>query len=665
MALNNPNDISLKVGFDIDKFTQSLNQTNSLLNKWSNSIQGELFKAFAVQRIFDTLKQGVSGAIGTMASFSKEMSQVQALTNASSKEMKLLTDNALNLSGAFKAIDIAKLETEFSRLGFSTDEILQATKTTINLAAATGEDLAKSAQIAGSTLRAFNLDASQMGRVGDIMASAFNKSALGLDNFGEAIKYVAPVAASANISLEQTSALLGVLADNGIKGSMAGTSLRKIISDLGEGAGPVLTKRLEEMAKAGLSGADAMDEVGRTAYASLLILANNTEKVNQATIAYSKANGELEKMAVLMQDNLIGDWNKFSAAIDTTLQKMGAVQGPLRATLNIFTDFIYQISDNKVGLALSHLVKDIQGFALLTNPNYTTGEKQTIFKKLEKDAEDAGVKLKSYMKDYEDVKAMLFGLDTSGPMGPFAAKTQALTPFGDPNAKLKDNPYSHDKAIKASEGRDYTPDELKQTIIPDALKMFAQVQASAQMTGTSLDSMITAFVGLNNKVNFDEALRRTEGFEKGMVKIGTSLKKISLGLTQAFQSMAVGIGEAIGQALSGGNFGAALLSTIGAVAKQFGQMAIAFGIAAIGIEAAITLDNPFAAIAAGIALVALGSAASSQGAALAQSSSGGSSAVQSRQADMKMEITGQLSAKGPDLALVLSKNNYNVQRIGG
>lgn len=362
--------------------------------------------------------QGLDYGIGVMKDFEKQMSEVQALSGATGAEFEQLRNNAINLAGAFKAIDIARMETELSRLGFTTGEILDSTKAVIDLARATGEDLAKSADIAGSTLKAFGLEASESGRVAEAMAIGLNTSALALDNFGEAMKYVAPVARQANFTLEQTTALLGVLADNGIRGSMAGTSLRKIISDLGEGDVKTLNKRLREMAAAGLSGADAMSEVGRTAYAALLILANNTDQIDKANEAQMTMKGTLEATAKVITDNLQGDVDKLSAAWDGMFISGSASLPVFRALTVAATDFVKAISGRPIlhigdefdQLSASVIIarKQVDGLsastggffsaisgasASSTSPTFRIDQLSESIKRLEEAAEKGGYKV--------------------------------------------------------------------------------------------------------------------------------------------------------------------------------------------------------------------------------------------------------------------------------
>lgn len=166
-------------------------------------------------------------AVNTFQAFEQQMAEVKAVSGATGKEFQALETDAkrLGASTIFTAKEVGGLQAEFARLGFTADEITKVTEATLYLAQATGEDLGRSAEIAGSTLRAFGLDATQTTHVADVMAEAFNKSALDLNTFADSMKYVGPVAAVAGVSLEEASAMLAVLSNSGIKGSQAGTSL--------------------------------------------------------------------------------------------------------------------------------------------------------------------------------------------------------------------------------------------------------------------------------------------------------------------------------------------------------------------------------------------------------------------------------------------------------
>jgi hypothetical protein len=257
-----------------------------------------LMSAFGLYSGVFLFAAAVKHAYGVVKELDKANADLAATIGVTKSEITALTEEQIRLSLVTKytAAEISGLQKEYAKLGFSTAEIQNATAATLSLATAVDTDLSKAASVAGSTLRAFNMDAYEMQRVVDVMAKSFNSSALDIDTFKESMKYVAPVAASAGVSIEQTAALLGVLADNGVKGSMSGTSLRRIMVDL-TNSGKPFNEALKDLVKNGISLKDAFDEVGRTAQTSLIVLGKNSDKVDKLTLALKGAGGTAEKMA--------------------------------------------------------------------------------------------------------------------------------------------------------------------------------------------------------------------------------------------------------------------------------------------------------------------------------------------------------------------------------
>ncbi len=357
-------------------------ELNKALNSTEKQISGFQKSVSATNKLLSQIGLGIGiagvlsvfkGGINIIKDFEKQMSEVRAITGATDSEFERLRKSALELGRTtkFTSQEVAQLQTEFGRLGFSTQEILDATEATINLSIATGSDLARAADVAGSTVRGFGLNANETKRVVDVMAESFNKSALGLENFSEAMKYVAPVAKQAGLTIEQTTALLGTLADAGIRGSQAGTSLRKIISDLGSESGD-LSERIAKLAAKGLTGAEAMSEVGRTAYASLLVLAENTKKTDELTVALNNAAGAGERAAKIMGDNLSGDLDELDSAYEGFVLTMSSGASVLRDIVQAGTSVIQMLSDQEKGVgklvsmwltALSTVPRAIAGIA--------------------------------------------------------------------------------------------------------------------------------------------------------------------------------------------------------------------------------------------------------------------------------------------------------------
>jgi hypothetical protein len=249
------------------------------------------------------------------AEFAQALSGLEAVLGASDAEMNQLSNSAkeLGASTQFTSKQVVELQTEFAKLGFSTKEILASTKATLDLAASLDVGLGEAAMIAGSTLRAFGLEAEETQRVVDVMASSTSKSALDYDALRESLKLVAPTSRALNVDIEETTALLATLADNGLKGSVAGTGLSKTFIELNKKGIP-LNEALERVKNSSNSLNEAIDLVGVVGSKSLLTLANNAPKIDTLTESFRNSQGAAQRLAETRLDNLAGDTTKLGSA---------------------------------------------------------------------------------------------------------------------------------------------------------------------------------------------------------------------------------------------------------------------------------------------------------------------------------------------------------------
>ncbi len=197
----------------------------------------------------------------TFAGFEDQMLTVKAVTGATEKQFESLTKQAAELgrTTSFTAAQVGSGMVALGRAGFTPDEIMAATPAMLNLARATGTDLSESAGIAADALRIFGLDASESGRAADVLTAAANGANHILPQLAEALAYAGPLAVEAGESIESTAKAAGVLANMGIKGSMAGTSLRMMFVKL---ADPGVQKTLEGLGVAALDAAGNMRPMG-------------------------------------------------------------------------------------------------------------------------------------------------------------------------------------------------------------------------------------------------------------------------------------------------------------------------------------------------------------------------------------------------------------------
>jgi len=307
--------LNFRLTANIAPFRKGLNKAERAMDKFGRNMQ-RTGKNLSMKL---TAPLAALGAVSfnVFKGFEAEMSKVKAVSGATAEEFKALSDNAKDLGAStmFTAREVAQLQTEFAKLGFTATEITKVTESTLALAQASGSDLARAAEVAGSTLRAFGLDASETGRVADVMAKSFSSSALDMEHFANSMSFVAPVAKSAGMSIEETSAMLAVLANAGIKGSKAGTALRRIISEIGATGKPV-SEALKDLASKGLNLADAKDEVGRSAQSALLILSEGVDQIKPLTKEFENSAGAANAMATEMGDNALGASKRLESAME-------------------------------------------------------------------------------------------------------------------------------------------------------------------------------------------------------------------------------------------------------------------------------------------------------------------------------------------------------------
>lgn len=304
-------------------------------------------------------------SVKTFSGFEAEMSKVKAVSGATADQFKRLESQAKNLGATttFTATEVAGLQTEFAKLGFTASEIDKVTESTLYLAQAGGAELGRAAEVAGATLRAFGLEAAETGRVTDVMAKSFATSSLDMESFAEAMKTAAPIAKATGVSMEETSAMLGALANNGIKGSIAGTALKKILSELHQEGKP-MRQTFRELASQNINLAEANDLVGERAKGALMILTEQMSTVDGLTESYQNAEGAAAAMAEEMMDNTAGAFKTLQSATEGALIELGeaitdneifkkVLQG-LTDTMGKITDAIRGMSDaelyNKVVL---------------------------------------------------------------------------------------------------------------------------------------------------------------------------------------------------------------------------------------------------------------------------------------------------------------------------
>lgn len=276
-----------------------------------------------------------TAAVKTAADFDSAMSQVAAVSGATGADLEALRDKVREMGSKtkFSASEAAEAMNYMAMAGWKTSDMLSGIEGIMNLAAASGEDLATTSDIVTDALTAFGLSAADSGHFADILAAASSNANTNVSMMGETFKYCAPIAGALGFSAEDTAEAIGLMANAGIKSSQAGTSLRTVMNSLagevkicGAGIGEVtvatsnadgsmrdLSDILADcrVAFAGLSesekAAAAETLVGKNAMSGFLALMNAAPAdIEKLSGAIADCDGTAAGMAETMQDNLGG-----------------------------------------------------------------------------------------------------------------------------------------------------------------------------------------------------------------------------------------------------------------------------------------------------------------------------------------------------------------------
>lgn len=206
------------------KLQQVLMARNSAMANFSAASSGLMSGAATVTM----MSAPIVSMIQTAANFEAAMSKVKAITSSSDQEIQQLTNQARELGEQtqFSATQAADAMSYLGMAGWNTEQIMAGMPALLNLAAAGGTDLARTADIISDDLTAFGLSAEDAGHMADVFAVAANKTNTSIEMLGETMKYAAPVAHAFGASMEETAAMAGIMANSGIKASQAGTALR-------------------------------------------------------------------------------------------------------------------------------------------------------------------------------------------------------------------------------------------------------------------------------------------------------------------------------------------------------------------------------------------------------------------------------------------------------
>ena len=288
-----------------EKNAKATNKSTAAQKKSSGGLKGALgtllrFGAAGaiLGGVMKTLNFAFVKSFQLAVEFEKALGNLAAVGGVAGKDLDNLKEAALGAAGAtkFTANEIIVLQTELSKLGFTADEVVNSTKAIAIGAQALGAGLGETAVQVGKLINQFGLLSQDSDVIVDTLVTTINESALSLQSYGVAIQYVGPISRDLGISLQETSAAMAVLADNGFTASRIGTGLRGILTELGSETVDVKSK-LKDLAEENLSLAEAVDLVGKRNAAQLITLLSNIDALDEASDVYYQQGRALSAAA--------------------------------------------------------------------------------------------------------------------------------------------------------------------------------------------------------------------------------------------------------------------------------------------------------------------------------------------------------------------------------
>lgn len=370
--------------------------------------------------------------------FEAQMSTVAAISGATGNELAALEAKAKEMGATtqFSATEAGQAMEYMAMAGWKSSDMVDGISGIMNLAAASGEDLASTSDIVTDALTAFGMTASDSGRFADVLAAASSNANTNVAMLGESFKYVAPLAGTLGYSAEDASIALGLMANAGIKGSQAGTSLKTALANMsaptdkqaaamkklglsltdGEGNMKSMREVMVDMRSnfAGLSEAEqtaaASTIFGKEAMSGMLAIINASEEdFNKLTNAIDNSSGAAE-MAAIRLDNLEGDITLLKSGLEGLgIEIYQGINAPMREAAQTATEYVARMNAAFQEGGFSGMVEEIGSIV-----------------------SDALLKIAEYAPDFIEmaatlIKSLIKGIaDNSGKLADSAAQVAAV-----------------------------------------------------------------------------------------------------------------------------------------------------------------------------------------------------------------------------------------------
>lgn len=341
-------------------------------------------------------------AINIIKNYEKENAKLNAILQKNAKETKALRDNSAELGAttAKTATEVTGLQIAFARLGFTQEEILNLTQATIDGSVAMNSGLSETANLVGAVVRSMdNLSSTDAPMIIDTMALATSKSALNFEKLNTSLPITLGAANALNIPFTKLVATLGKLSDSGIEASTGATALRNIYIESAK-LGINYEDALSKITKSTTKLTTANEIFGKRAAVSALIIANNTEKLDELDKALQKAKGTAKEMADKQLDTLSGKVTLLTSAWQGLILSVengeGTFSKAIKSMITGVTNFIGKLTElNELSTIVSSKDLNSEGWGKFFGPvgmmfstAETTGKAAETLKNFNNDIND-------------------------------------------------------------------------------------------------------------------------------------------------------------------------------------------------------------------------------------------------------------------------------------
>ena len=368
-----------KISQATERMRRRVERTQKSMNKMSTGMKRFGESAASVQGAIAGLGLGlfIKDVFQTGISFEAAMNKVKAISGATGQVFDKLKQQAKDMGAAtiFTASQAANAQTFLAMAGLSTENIYKALPGVLALAAAGNMDLATAADLATNVLTGMGLEVADLSRVNDVLASAAAGANATVEELGQAMKFAAPVAGRLNQDIEVTTAVLGAMANAGIKGTMAGRTMRmsmlKLVKptkdvhiglrrmgirlkDLQDGEGGLIpmTQILAKLAEKGMTAAQAAMIFGTEAVSGMMgAIAGGSDALLEMEQRLRDSTGAAQRMADVMQEGAPGATKRFASALEAVKIALAqSVMPAVTAFLNGLASVLRWISKLDPGL---------------------------------------------------------------------------------------------------------------------------------------------------------------------------------------------------------------------------------------------------------------------------------------------------------------------------